>query len=107
MGNYRKAIEIYSSEISLNPKSASGYNKRGFCKAKLNEFDQAVEDYNKSLELEPTNTHALHNRGICFQKIGRYNEVRTEEKIRKNEKKSKNLNLAKSIFRQSATSPRS
>lgn len=31
LGEYKKAIDIYSQEIQLNPTNPNGYNKRAFC----------------------------------------------------------------------------
>jgi tetratricopeptide (TPR) repeat protein len=75
MGNFEKAIEVYSQEIDLTNNNPKALNKRAFCHAKLGMYDNAVEDYTRALISEPNNIHALHNRGICNQKLAKFNEV--------------------------------
>ena len=75
MGNFEKALEVYTSEIELTSNNPKAMNKRAFCHAKLGLYMNAVEDYTIALNGEPNNVHALHNRGICYQKLGKYNEV--------------------------------
>lgn len=76
-GDYETGIKIYSKEIEFNKSSPSGYNKRGFCYAKINLYAEAIQDYSSSIKMDDVNTHAYHNRGICYQKLSKFELVST------------------------------
>lgn len=68
--DYKGAIEDFTKAIELDPKDASAYSTRGYCKYKLKEYAGAVEDYNKAIKLYPENGGTYNERGNCKQKLG-------------------------------------
>ena len=51
LGNYRKAIEIFSEGVEKHPKDARMYRHRGHRYITFRKFEQAVEDLEKAAEL--------------------------------------------------------
>lgn len=51
LGNYQKAIQIYSQGISLFPEDARLYRHRGHRMISIRKFDQAVADFQKAVQL--------------------------------------------------------
>ena len=51
LGDYKKAIEIYSKGISLFPDNARFYRHRGHRYITLRQLDNAIVDFNKAVQL--------------------------------------------------------
>ncbi|NGP77408.1 tetratricopeptide repeat protein [Balneolaceae bacterium YR4-1] len=51
LGNYRKAVEIFSEGIEKHPEDARMYRHRGHRYITLREFDKAIEDLETAAEL--------------------------------------------------------
>ncbi|MBD3414777.1 MAG: tetratricopeptide repeat protein [Candidatus Aminicenantes bacterium] len=51
LGNYQKAIRIYSQGISLFPDDARFYRHRGHRMISIRKFDQAIADFQKAVQL--------------------------------------------------------
>jgi tetratricopeptide (TPR) repeat protein len=51
LGNYRKAIEVFSRGIELHPEDARFYRHRGHRYISVREFDNAIEDFRQAAEL--------------------------------------------------------
>ena len=47
LGRYRDAIADYGAAIEVSPSSVRLYNNRGYCHAKLSQYDAAIEDYSQ------------------------------------------------------------
>jgi len=49
----KKALEYFTTAISVNPKYAEAYYARGACYQELKDRDNASADYNMCLQLKP------------------------------------------------------
>ncbi|MGA7719970.1 MAG: tetratricopeptide repeat protein [Ignavibacteriaceae bacterium] len=54
-GRYGEAIDVLNRYISARPQQADGYNLRGVCYEKRQQFELAVYDYRSARKLEPNN----------------------------------------------------
>lgn len=75
---YKKALEVYSQAIHLNPSYPLGWYSRGLAYAELGkrnssqeDLHKAIQDYNKSLELKNDLDWAFYDRGIAYHEITR------------------------------------
>ena len=60
-GRYGEAIDQLNKYISAHPQEADGYNLRGICYEKRNDYENAVYDYRSALKLEPQNNDINSN----------------------------------------------
>lgn len=75
MENYDKAIEDFTSAISLNPNYTKAYSNRGAVYTALERYPEALEDFTKVLDLSPGNALHHFNRGLVYHKMGRLDEA--------------------------------
>jgi tetratricopeptide (TPR) repeat protein len=73
--DYDKAIEAYTSAITLNQNNAKAYNNRGIAYKNKGQYDRAIEDYNKALAVNPNDADAYTNRGIAYDNKGQYDRA--------------------------------
>lgn len=59
----RKAIEVLSKVIQLDPVNADAYNDRGNAYADLKQYKRAIEDYTQAVKLNPAFASAFYNMG--------------------------------------------
>jgi len=64
LGNYQKAIRIYSQGISLFPDDARFYRHRGHRMISIRKFDQAVADFQKAVQLIEGNKDQIEPDGM-------------------------------------------
>ena len=60
-GRYGEAIELLNKYITANPRKADGYNLRGLCFEKRNQFEYALLDFRRASKLEPNNKEIQTN----------------------------------------------
>ncbi len=61
VGRYGEAIDLLNKYISAHPQQADGYNLRGLCYEKRQQFEYAVYDYRSARKLEPNNKEINNN----------------------------------------------
>ena len=84
VGNYAKAVELYSKAIRLEPNKADFYNNRGVSLHNLSRYDEALRDYNKAIELQPDDAEYYDSRATTLSEMGRYDDAQEDEnKVRK------------------------
>ncbi len=66
LGNYDKAIDDFTTAISLSPRDALNYFYRGFLYEKKGTFDKVLSDYSESIGLVPNNAEAYYERGKLY-----------------------------------------
>lgn len=71
-GNYKSAIEDYTTAISIDPSYLNAYLRRAFCYSATKDYDGALSDYSKILELKPNHVWALNSRGSAYNKLKKY-----------------------------------
>ncbi len=60
-GRYGEAIDLLNRYISAHPQQPDGYNLRGLCNEKREQFEYAVYDFRSALKLAPTNKEINQN----------------------------------------------
>lgn len=79
LGDYRGAVEDYSTAISVKPYSSNLYTYfflyRGMAREKLLDFKGAVEDFSAAIEVNPGNWNAFINRGFVYIIFKRYKDA--------------------------------
>jgi tetratricopeptide (TPR) repeat protein len=60
-GRYGEAIDLLNKYIAAKPQQADGYNLRGECYEKQQQFDLSVYDYRSAKKLEPNNKDIIAN----------------------------------------------
>ena len=73
--DYRGAIALCDQIITLNPKDALAWSKRGFAKNELGQYHEALKDLNKAIRLNPKNDKAWSNRGFEKSRLGQHDEA--------------------------------
>lgn len=72
LGNYTRAIVIYTCAIDLDPDYALAYVNRGFAHAVQHNDPPAMADYNRALELNEGLVEAYNNRGLLYTNQGNF-----------------------------------
>lgn len=70
VGNFDKAIELFTKSIQIDPTYAPAYNNRGIVKMQKTEYTDAVEDFTKAIDLDPTDHAFFFNRALTKAKMG-------------------------------------
>lgn len=63
---YRKAIEVYTQVITLNPNDYFAYHNRAICYSEAGDDTSALRDLNESIAINPNYGHAYFTRGYLF-----------------------------------------
>ncbi len=71
----KKALEDYSSALSINPRASYIYVNRGILFSELNQTTNALKDFELAISTNPKDHLAYFNRGKCFQKLKKYHEA--------------------------------
>jgi len=64
-GNYKAAIEQYSTAIKLDSEFVNAYVARGGALGALEEYPAAIEDYTAAINLDPELAGAYGGRGLA------------------------------------------
>jgi protein O-mannosyl-transferase len=65
-----KAMDDYTTALSIGPVSAGVYADRGIVYGFTNQPEKAVADFSRAVELDPKNAKALFNRGVTYGNMG-------------------------------------
>lgn len=60
-GRYGEAIDLLNNYVAAFPRNADGYNLRGLCFEKRNEFENSVYNFRLARKLEPNNNEISAN----------------------------------------------
>jgi len=74
-GELQKAVDDYTTAITLNPFDPFPYNNRALAYEDLGKTELAIEGYTKAINLDASFFNAWNNRGIALGKTGRYMEA--------------------------------
>jgi tetratricopeptide (TPR) repeat protein len=72
---YDKAIEAFTSAITLSSNYYRAYVGRGAAYNEKGLHDMAIEDYTKAIALNPNKATAYNNRGLIYYKKGQYDKA--------------------------------
>ena len=67
--SFFKAIDDFTTVISINPTNADAYHYRGECKAKLENLEGAINDYTYAINLKQNFADAYAGRGVIKRKL--------------------------------------
>jgi tetratricopeptide (TPR) repeat protein len=73
--DHRKAIQLFSRAIEINPRDHRYYSDRGIAYRAAGDLDKALEDYSKALEIKPDYPNALNNRGLVYVQQGLFDKA--------------------------------
>lgn len=74
-GAFEKAIQDYTTVLSMNAKSKKSLHRRGLTYSKMNMNEEAIQDYNTALQLAPDDAELYHLRGNSYTKLGHYQKA--------------------------------
>ena len=74
-GNYEKAIEYFTTAISIDPTDHVFYSNRSACYSSLKEYTKALEDANKCIELKPDWVRGYTRKGLAEFYLEDYEEA--------------------------------
>ena len=69
--DYAKALALYRTALTYDPKNGAIHHNFGVLLEKLGSLDEALEHLNSSLELQPDFPEAYINRGNILDEMGR------------------------------------
>ncbi len=74
IGSYEKAIDAYTSLLTLHKKNAFAYSQRALCYRYIGDYDKSLKDYDKAIKLEPKNYDYYFGKYYllkeCFDDVG-------------------------------------
>lgn len=80
-GNYEKAIEYFTTAISIDPNDHVFYSNRSACYSSLKDYTKALEDANKCIELKPDWVRGYTRKGLAEFYLEDYEDaIETYEK---------------------------
>jgi len=71
----QEALDDAEKAIKINPKNATGYNKRGRIYVYLGDKEKAFNDFNRAIELDKNYVEAYVNRGNMYLKKEEYQKA--------------------------------
>jgi tetratricopeptide (TPR) repeat protein len=77
-GQYLFAVDAFSQEIALHPRSAAAYNNRAIAKVRAGELNGAILDYNHAIELAPYDPDLYYNRANALVAAGDVTQAITD-----------------------------
>ncbi|MGL5955457.1 MAG: tetratricopeptide repeat protein [Brevinema sp.] len=99
--DYNSAVNSYRTAISLNPRSATGFNRLGLALMRIGYFHQAEVSFKSAIAYSPNNSQAnliyKTHLGLVFENLKEYDKAKTliDEVLRVNA----NLALALEVRR--------
>ena len=75
LGNYKKAIEIYTEGIQNYPEEVLLYQVRSIAYAALKEYDNALADIDKAIEIDPYNFSHYESKARIYSEMKQYDKV--------------------------------
>lgn len=70
--NYKKAVNLLSKAIEINPSNAASHTNRGIALQKLKQLDEALVSYNLAININSNNAYTYFNRGVVLKDLQQY-----------------------------------
>ena len=77
-GEYRPAIQSYTTALRLQQNNAVVHANRGMCHLKLKQYRQALADCTAAVQIDATYTKAYLRRGIAHRRLGQHSQAITD-----------------------------
>ncbi|XP_069136443.1 tetratricopeptide repeat protein 28-like isoform X1 [Argopecten irradians] len=74
-GDFRRAVQLYSEAISLDPSNHILFTNRSAAYAKLQQYKKSVEDARKAKEINPKWPKAYLREGVALQHLGQHGDA--------------------------------
>ena len=75
MGNYAKAVELYSEAIELNENSAIYFSNRAFCHMKMENYGLALIDANDAINIDPNYPKGYYRKADANIAMNKYKDA--------------------------------
>jgi tetratricopeptide (TPR) repeat protein len=75
MGDYKGALQDYTSAIALSPSDHEAHRERGKIRARLRYYQGAIADYKYILRHSPDDGYAIYHLGILLYTTHQYSEA--------------------------------
>jgi tetratricopeptide (TPR) repeat protein len=75
MGQFGRAIQDYTTAITLNPVEYLAYRSRGIAYYEMGQLDRAIEDFTAAIMLRPTRADLYASRGLVFEAMGQFDNA--------------------------------
>ncbi len=69
-GQFEKAIDTLTIQITSNPNDVQAIYLRGIASRRLNKYDDSLKDFNKAISLSGSHAELYSDRGILFHIMG-------------------------------------
>jgi hypothetical protein len=73
--SFEKAIQDYTTVLSINAKSKKALHRRGLTYSKMNMNEEAIKDYNSALQLASDDPALHYLRANSYAKLGHYQKA--------------------------------
>ncbi|OWF55333.1 Tetratricopeptide repeat protein 28 [Mizuhopecten yessoensis] len=74
-GDFRRAVQLYSEAITLDPSNHILYTNRSAAYAKLQQYKKSVDDARKAKEINPKWPKAYLREGVALQQLGQHGDA--------------------------------
>jgi lipoprotein NlpI len=72
---YTQALDQFNTAVKYDPKDASVFEHRGWCKRRLEDLNGAMTDYAQSLALDPAHSNVWIQRAAVFDDLQEYDKA--------------------------------
>ena len=77
-GDHKKAAELFSEAIELNPDNVMAWHSRGWAYADQKQYKQALADFGKALAIDPKSELSYLGRGWVHEQLKEYDKAVAE-----------------------------
>jgi DNA-binding helix-hairpin-helix protein with protein kinase domain len=70
LANKASTVADYDRAIYIDPINVEAYNRRGFAKSELGDYQGAIADYGRAISLDLSQANTFNNRGVARYKLG-------------------------------------
>lgn len=74
--NYKKAIDLYTEAIKINPNNAIYYSNRSMCRMKIESYGLAFTDADKAIKIDPCYAKGYYQKGVAQYTLGKYKDAK-------------------------------
>ena len=79
LGDYTEAIAHFDKGLSIDPKYADAYNRRGKIWFRMKQYDKAVKDFSEAIRLNPQKVVYYQDRGDAYTQLRDYEKALADD----------------------------